>query len=55
MQNPYIDSDSGVFKNKLGVSDADELHKKEYIATSNFIVGFFSFRSAKASDKKGAL
>ncbi len=35
IQNPYIDPESGVFKNKLGVNDADKLHKKEYIATSN--------------------
>lgn len=35
IQNPYIDSETGVFKNKLGVSDESELRKKEYIATSN--------------------
>lgn len=35
INNPYIDSATGTFKNKLGISDPEVLNKAEYIASSN--------------------
>lgn len=35
VKNPYIDQDTGTFKNRLGINNAEDLHKAEYIASSN--------------------
>ena len=34
-KNPYIDQETGTFKNKLGITNPDDLNKAEYIASSN--------------------
>lgn len=34
-QNPYIDQDTGIFKNKLGARTPEELHKIEYLLAAS--------------------